>query len=103
MLGSVRCSFENLISWYPKRFHKKAIEEIDAEIIVNCSASGTAIINWLRSEQQKTGCPIIYTSVNSVFQIGGREKTFGLDRLYKICKVFYVGEMLWEESSRDLL
>ncbi len=75
---------------YPKGFPKKVIEEfekqIGAKIIGNCSASGTEIINRLGSEHQKTGCPIIYTSADSVFQIAVHEETFGLDRLYKICE-----------------
>ncbi|MDR0820400.1 MAG: phosphopentomutase [Endomicrobium sp.] len=76
---------------YPKGFPKKIIEEfekqIDAKIIGNCSTSGTEIIKRLGSEHQKTGCPIIYTSADSVFQIAVHEETFGLDRLHKVCEI----------------
>ena len=33
------------------------------------------------------GFPICYTSAESVFQIAAHEKSFGLDRLYELCKV----------------
>jgi phosphopentomutase len=76
---------------YPKGFPKKIIEEFEKQagvkIIGNCRASGTEIIKRLGSEHQKTGCPIIYTSADSVFQIAVHEETFGLDKLYKICKI----------------
>ncbi len=76
---------------YPKGFPRKVIEEFEKQTgvktIGNCSASGTEIIKRLGLEHQKTGCPIIYTSVDSVFQIAVHEETFGLDRLYKICEI----------------
>jgi phosphopentomutase len=76
---------------YSKGFPKKVIEEfekqIGVKIIGNCSASGTEVIRRFGSEHQKTGCPIIYTSADSVFQIATHEETFGLDRLYKICEI----------------
>lgn len=52
----------------------------------NCHASGTAIIDDLGEEHLKTGWPICYTSVDSVFQIAAHEEHFGLDRLLDLCK-----------------
>ncbi|CAL4325885.1 phosphopentomutase [Buchnera aphidicola] len=52
----------------------------------NCHASGTEIIKNLGEEHIKTGKPIFYTSSDSVFQIACHETTFGLSKLYKICK-----------------
>ena len=37
-------------------------------------------------EHIRTGKPICYTSVDSVFQIAAHEEHFGLDRLYDLCK-----------------
>jgi len=54
-------------------------------ILGNCHASGTAIIADLGAEHVKTGWPICYTSVDSVFQIAAHEETFGLDRLLDLC------------------
>lgn len=56
-------------------------------ILGNCHASGTEIIKRLGAEHIKTGKPICYTSADSVFQIAAHEKHFGLDELYRICKI----------------
>jgi phosphopentomutase len=69
-------------------------EEIMAEVarlagtegtLGNCHASGTTIIEELGAEHVKTGWPICYTSVDSVFQIAAHEEAFGLDRLLALC------------------
>ncbi|HEX5599310.1 MAG TPA: phosphopentomutase, partial [Hyphomicrobiaceae bacterium] len=43
-------------------------------ILGNCHAAGTAIINVLGEEHLRTGKPICYTSVDSVFQIAAHEE-----------------------------
>ncbi|VAW37731.1 Phosphopentomutase [hydrothermal vent metagenome] len=58
-----------------------------AGILGNCHASGTEIIRRLGVEHIHTGKPICYTSADSVFQIAAHEKYFGLDELYRICKI----------------
>ncbi|WP_394691256.1 phosphopentomutase [Hoeflea sp.] len=55
-------------------------------ILGNCHASGTEIIASLGAEHMRTGKPICYTSSDSVFQIAAHEKSFGLDRLIKLCE-----------------
>ena len=55
-------------------------------ILGNRHASGTAIVEELGAEHVRTGAPICYTSVDSVFQIAAHEKTFGLERLYEVCR-----------------
>lgn len=50
-------------------------------------AAGTAIIEELGAEHVRSGKPICYTSVDSVFQIAAHEEAFGLDRLYALCAV----------------
>jgi len=55
-------------------------------ILGNCHASGTAIIDALAAEHMRSGMPICYTSVDSVLQIAAHEATFGLKRLYELCK-----------------
>jgi phosphopentomutase len=49
-------------------------------------ASGTEIIAELGEEHCRSGKPIIYTSADSVIQIAAHEESFGLDRLYDVCK-----------------
>jgi phosphopentomutase len=56
-------------------------------VLGNKHASGTAILEELGEEHQKTGKPIVYTSADSVFQIAAHEETFGLERLYQVCEV----------------
>ncbi|MBV0911343.1 phosphopentomutase [Anianabacter salinae] len=55
-------------------------------ILGNCHASGTVIINDLGDEHIRSGWPICYTSADSVFQIAAHEDSFGLDRLYALCR-----------------
>jgi len=55
-------------------------------ILGNKHASGTAIIEELGEEHLRTGWPICYTSVDSVFQIAAHEEVFGRDRLIALCR-----------------
>lgn len=58
-------------------------------ILGNKHASGTTIIAELGEESIRTGKPICYTSIDSVFQIAAHETHFGLDRLYKLCETAF--------------
>jgi phosphopentomutase len=55
-------------------------------ILGNEHASGTEIITRLGEEHQRTGWPICYTSIDSVFQIAAHEESFGLERLLTMCE-----------------
>lgn len=55
-------------------------------ILGNCHASGTEILRDLGAEHIRSGWPICYTSVDSVFQIAAHEEHFGLDRLLDTCR-----------------
>jgi phosphopentomutase len=55
-------------------------------ILGDCHASGVPIIEALGAEHMRTGKPICYTSADSVFQIAAHEESFGLDRLYDLCR-----------------
>lgn len=55
-------------------------------ILGNCHAAGIPIMEQHAQEHMKTGRPICYTSADSVFQIAAHEETFGLDRLYDLCR-----------------
>jgi phosphopentomutase len=70
--------------------------ELTDEIIRRCAlpgllccahASGIQVIEDFGEEHLASGKPIIYTSADSVIQIAAHEKTFGLQRLYEVCKV----------------
>jgi phosphopentomutase len=58
-------------------------------ILGNRHASGTTIITELGEESIRTGKPICYTSIDSVFQIAAHETHFGLDRLYQVCEIAF--------------
>lgn len=51
----------------------------------NAHASGTEVIDRLGAEHIRTGWPICYTSIDSVFQIAAHEEHFGLQRLLDLC------------------
>ena len=73
-------------------FPAELLEKITATmelpgILGNCHASGTEIIARLGEEHMQTGKPILYTSTDSVLQIACHEKSFGLDRLLRLCEV----------------
>lgn len=50
-------------------------------------APGIPIVEQLGAESVRTGKPICYTSVDSVFQIAAHEQAFGLERLYALCEI----------------
>ena len=72
-------------------FPKELIDELEKrtghKVIGNKSSSGTEILDELAEEEIKTGAKIVYTSSDSVLQICGNEETFGLDELYRCCKI----------------
>lgn len=78
---------------YPS-FPQELIDKFIAQakipgILGNCHASGTEIIKQFGDEHVRTGKPICYTSADSVFQIAAHEESFGLERLYEICKIAF--------------
>ena len=56
-------------------------------ILGNGHASGTQVIEDFGAAHMKSGMPICYTSVDSVLQIAAHEESFGLQRLYDLCKI----------------
>ena len=56
-------------------------------ILGNRHAAGVAIVDELGADHMRSGKPICYTSVDSVFQIAAHEESFGLDRLYDLCRI----------------
>ncbi|MFP4004328.1 MAG: phosphopentomutase, partial [Alphaproteobacteria bacterium] len=81
--------------YFPKEdpaFPYRLIDDLVAQahlpgVLGNRHASGTAIIEELGEAHMRTGEPIVYTSADSVFQIAAHEETFGLERLYEVCRI----------------
>ncbi len=76
---------------YPDGFPQDVMARFEAAIdrktLGNKPASGTAILDELGEEHIATGCPIIYTSGDSVFQIAAHEDSIPLEQLYEMCRI----------------
>lgn len=53
----------------------------------NVAASGTEILQRLGEEHLRSARPIVYTSVDSVFQIAAHEDIIPPQRLYELCRI----------------
>ncbi len=79
------------LALYPQGFPPEILDPWVREtgvpgVLGNKAASGTAIIEELGPEHQRTGKPIVYTSADSVFQIAAHEETVPLETLYAWCR-----------------
>lgn len=72
---------------FPKELIEALEQQTGHKVIGNKSASGTEILDELAEEEIATGHMIVYTSADSVLQICGNEETFGLEELYRCCKI----------------
>lgn len=84
---------------YPGGFPSEVLGEFERRIgrvaLGNRPASGTAVLDELGPEHLATGCPIVYTSADSVFQIAAHESLVPIERLYEWCaeaRAILVGE-----------
>ena len=86
---------------YPKGFPVPLLDEFARRTgrgwLGNKAASGTAIIDELGTEHQRTGKWIVYTSADSVFQVAAHERTVPLEELYRACAI--AREMLMGEHA----
>jgi phosphopentomutase len=76
---------------YPHGFPPEVMDEFERRIgrkaLANIPASGTDIIRELGEEHMRTGCPIVYTSADSVFQIAAHEEVIPIPELYRMCEI----------------
>jgi len=76
---------------YPEGFPDEVIEPFERavgrKVLGNKAASGTVIIEELGQEHLRTGCPIVYTSADSVFQIAAHIEIIPLEELYRMCRI----------------
>ena len=76
---------------YPHGFPPDVVaafeQAIGRAVIGNQVASGTEIIKELGEEHMRTGCPIIYTSADSVFQVAAHQDIIPLAELYHMCQL----------------
>ena len=92
---------ERAFRTYPHGFPRALLDAFAARTgrawLGNTAASGTAIIQALGEEHQRTGKWIVYTSADSVFQVAAHEETVPLGELYTACGV--AREMLHGEDA----
>jgi len=80
-------TFANNSPAFPDEIIQPLLAEFDLPgVLGNKHASGTEIIKELGDEHVASGKPIVYTSIDSVFQIAAHEDTFGVARLYELCE-----------------
>lgn len=72
---------------FPPELIRELEERTGHKVIGNKGASGTEILDELAPEEIATGHMIVYTSADSVLQICGNEETFGLEELYRCCRI----------------
>lgn len=75
---------------YPDGFPSAVVHQLERafgkSILGNRAASGTKIIAELGAEHMRSGCPIVYTSADSVLQIAAHEDIVPLETLYDWCQ-----------------
>jgi len=88
MMGIV---LEQPFPTYPHGFPQDVIQELEKRIgrgtLGNVVASGTEIIAQLGQQHLETGFPIVYTSVDSVFQMAAHEEIIPVEELYRMCQI----------------
>lgn len=82
--------FPQTIPTFPPELVAELVERSGIPgILGDRHASGTTIIDELGEESIRTGKPICYTSIDSVFQIAAHETHFGLENLYALCETAF--------------
>lgn len=76
---------------YPDGFPETLMREFEKKIgtktLGNYPRSGTEILKELGNQHMQTGYPIVYTSVDSVFQIAAHEDIVPVETLYTYCEI----------------
>lgn len=72
---------------FPQDLITELEKRCNHKVIGNKAASGTVILDELAEEQIRDNSMIVYTSADSVLQICGHEKYFGLEELYRCCEI----------------
>jgi len=80
-------AFPSFPKGFPEDFMNTWLQENNlAGYLHNNVASGASIINELGDKHCHSKKPIVYTSVDSVFQIACHEEIYSVPELYQLCK-----------------
>lgn len=72
---------------FPEEIVATFRQQTGLEPLGNVAASGTDVLRLFGEEHLRSGRPIIYTSVDSVFQIAAHEEVIAPEHLYEICRI----------------
>jgi phosphopentomutase len=78
--------FATFPAGFPEAIVAEFVRRTGRGVLGNKAASGTAIIDELGPEHQRSGKWILYTSADSVFQVAAHEETIPLEELYQACR-----------------
>ena len=82
LLGVILPKWTTFPEGLPDSLLRRFESLIHNKVINAGKGSGTEIINRMGTEHLQTGCPLIYTSADSVFQIAAHEEKIPLSTLY---------------------
>ena len=78
--------FQTFAEGFPPELVAEFGEIAGVQPLGNVSANGISILKTFGPEHLRTGRPILYTSVDSVFQIAAHEEIIPLPQLYDLCE-----------------
>ncbi len=70
---------------FPREFVSKLEKELGTKILCNKPYSGTEVLKDYGMEHLESGCPIVYTSADSVLQIAVHMDKYSVEQLYDMC------------------
>lgn len=82
-------TLDEAFATYPQGFPEELVASFAAlagsSPLGNIAASGTAILDLYGAEHLRSGRPILYTSVDSVFQVAAHVEVLSESALYRLC------------------
>ncbi len=78
--------FDTFPQGFPDDLMRAFAAAIGREAMCNVQSSGTELLDRYGEEHLRTGLPMVYTSVDSVFQIAAHEELVSPERLYSWCR-----------------
>lgn len=72
---------------FPQELVDKFVELTGRGVLANKEANGMQVIDEYYEEHEKTGKFILYTSVDSTWQLAAREDIIPVDELYRACEI----------------
>ena len=79
-------AFDTFPNGFPEDLISAFTRAIGREVLCNEQASGTELLDRRGADHLRTGLPMVYTSVDSVFQIAAHEDIVPPEQLYEWCR-----------------